>query len=870
MSASITSQWGVGEWGGIQWGGDDSYNPDDTVCTFGAHLGFSCAVQITKQSSASIGAQLGFSANPSAQFFKSSTFGATLGFSASALNTTPTSVSISSTLGLTASRAMTGADSIAPGVELGFSTTTVRVDFLTASIGNELGFAAAEALTAPVSVAANVKLGITTTSAIAGVASIQAGTKLGFLASCKLILPVSRTIGLQLGTRAAITYPLSHAVGVELGTTAARSMHGHPAATIGVELGFSAFAGTSVSSKNVITTNITDPGSGFTSEPTVTIGGASGTPVSANAQIGAVGTPQAGQIINIIPQTSAGNLTGPLTVTITGGGGSGATASAALANPLSGSLGGSTAASGAAATAATGQTGQQQPLQVRAESYGVLTIETLTLLQGQPNQLLPPPIRQPDAQQVPPGQTQETGDTPNVQSRPWNSWYEQVYRALNPASSTVQFLCPSADETDSEWYATGSIDGKTDPVTFTATLVNESRFGMVGGVIQGGTGYSNATVLTVASQDGSGFGAVLTPVIVMGTIVAITTVSSGYDYTPPLSLVATDTGGGSGAVLVVEMGRQFGVGDFILWNDPTITAGVLGYEIDQITAIVPIDATHASFTVSRNPGMGAPADLAQYGSPIDAHSNVAFYRLINKLFVTSANPQPGPQICKFPWDNMTVAAVTALLPGCPPYQINLAPAPYIPGTKNLNPRTNPPAPGLRTMNGAAYTNLGIIGGIGVGQTSSARVSVQAHESIRTVYAKVTVAPTGPTTFNGDANACIVIYVCYLAPDGVTVGLIDTLVIDATEFNSYSASNVPDGRQMPYHVLWPFTKPNADWPPNRLPVCAGALTTGGLLQLPITPSGSSTVLFTPDGQIDFIVSQVGTTTAGGNLTVTIQT
>ena len=103
-----------------------------------------------------------------------------------------------------------------------------------------------------------------------------------------------------------------------------------------------------------------------------------------------------------------------------------------------------------------------------------------------------------------------------------------------------------------------------------------------------------------------------------------------------------------------------------------------------------------------------------------------------------------------------------------------------------------------------------------------------------------------------------------------MGLIDTLVIDATNFNSYSSSNPPDGRQMPFHALWPFNAPNTDWPPNRLPVCTDALTMAGLLQLPIAPDASSTVLFEPDGALDFIVAQVGTGTAGSNLVVTVQT
>jgi len=688
----------------------------------------------------------------------------------------------------------------------------------------------------------------------------------GFFPTVKLSYPVSVSWGAQAGFTPHISYPQTVAFGAHSHFATSETMKGPQSLTFPAGAGFAAFGSTSVPNQvNVIQVVITDPGSGYSpgSGLGATITGSSGTPVAAIVQVNS-----SGAVTGVTPVTNAGNLTGPLTVAITGGGGSGATATAVLSNPTSGGLGGNSSSSSSIPSAAAGQVGQQQPLQVRAEGYGLLTIETLTLLQGSTPGIQPPPIRQPSAQQVPPGAQQATGDTPDVASRPWNTWFLSVYGQLQPSLSTCQFLCPSVDETDSEWYATGTIDGVTDPITFTATLVGQSRFGMAGTVIQGGAGYSSATVLNVSGAGGSGYGAQLTPIVEGGAIAGITTVTSGYGYIAPLSLVATDTGGGSGSVLVAELGRQFAVGDFILWNDPTIVAGTAGYEIDQITAIVPIGETSATFTIARN-ATGAPADQAQYGSPFDAHANVAFYRLINKLFVASANPLPGPQVLKFAWDNMTVAAVTAMLPGAPPYTINLASVPYTPGTTTLNPLTNPAAPGLRTMNGAAYTNLGITGALSIGLTASARVSVQAHESIRTVYAKVLVAPTGPGSFNGDANACIVIYVCYISPTGV-VGLIDTLVIDATNFNSYSSSNPPDGRQMPFHALWPFNAPNTDWPPNRLPVCTDALTMAGLLQLPIAPDASSTVLFEPDGALDFIVAQVGTGTAGSNLVVTVQT
>lgn len=725
----------------------------------------------------------------------------------------------------------------------------------TFTVGAKAGTSFAGVLASSESIALGGMAG--TAFAVGGLAlAFSAGGIAGTSFGATLHLPVSFSVGAKAGTGFAITFPLSAAIGAKAGTGFSQHTLGPQTVNIGAKAGTYFFASTSAPAQiQLIPIQVTEGGGSYTSPPTVTVTGGAGTGATFRAILGKPGTPQAGTVVEIV-QTNRGDghYTGPVSVVISGGGGSGAMAI------------------GSIQTQQSLVASQQRPLQVRLESYGVLTIETLTAPQQAETQpILPPPIRQPTQQQVPGGQQSPIPDTGNIPSRPWLTWYESVYRALGNApggpDSTIGFLCPSVDETDSEWYGLGTTDATTDPITVDVEFVNESRFGIEAEALQGGTGYTGATVLTLSGSGGTGFGWQGTPIIVMGSIVDIITTTSGYGYQPPLSLVATDTGGGSGSVLVAELGRQFGIGDYILWNDSTITAGIRSYEIDQITDIITVDATHATLTLARRP-QGAPPDQAQYGSTFNAHTNCAFYRLINKLFMASANPTPGPQVCKFPWDNMTVTAVTATLPGLAPLVLSLAPTVYLPGTTNLDPRVNPPTPGLRTMNGAAYTNLGIQGTISVGQTSAARVSVQAHESIRTVYAKVLAAPTGPTAFNMDPNACIVIYVCFISPAGV-VGLIDTLVIDASDFTSYSSSNVPDGRQMPYHFLWPFNAPNADWPPNRLPVCTGALTSGGLLQLPITIDPTQTVLFAPDGDIDFIVAQVGTSTAGANLVVTVQ-
>ena len=470
----------------------------------------------------------------------------------------------------------------------------------------------------------------------------------------------------------------------------------------------------------------------------------------------------------------------------------------------------------------------------------------------------------------------------------WIQWFARFQSALGGAAvqDILEVIAPSVDETDIGWFGNGTINATDDPVSFTATLTGGSRFGLAAEITDPGSGYTSAPTVTLTDSLGNTNGAAIVATVSAGFVDSLTVTNSGYGLIPPLSLAFTG-GGGSGAAGTAVPGRQWSIGDYILWNDPTITNSLYGYEIDEIAGITYSSPTSATFKLTRSPA-GAATGQAQFGSPKVAHSSANFYRLINKGWDIPIDPTLGPQLIKLFWDNMTVAAVV-IGQGASnsPLLINLAPLPYLPGTTTPNPRLTPPSPGMRTMNGAAYTSLGISGGISVGQTSAARISAQAWESVRTVYAKVQTAPTGATSFGGDANACIVIWVCYIAPpDSMgnrAVGLLDCLVIESGNFTSYqdtnaTTPNVPDGRQMPYHGLskWTRAAPLADWPPNYLPVLAGALTTGGALQLgtapnmPTPPDGANSVQFSPDGQIDFIVGQIGTTVGGANLVVTVQT
>ena len=516
---------------------------------------------------------------------------------------------------------------------------------------------------------------------------------------------------------------------------------------------------------------------------------------------------------------------------------------------------------------------------VKPEYYAQLTLDALVTALVQASQVqgpLQPPFPQPVLDLSATNTTNASTIALLLQalqsskiSKPWLQWFWALYRFVTSGTTSqfLEVLAPSIDETDVDWWGTVAAIGTTDPVTAVVTLSGVTRFGIQLAITNAGSGYSGTVNVSVASSNGQGHPAKGTAVLSGGGVVGWTQTTQGYNLVEPL--VVTFASGAAAATAI--LGRQFAVGDFIIWNDPTIVSSAYSYEIDQITAITPTDDTHFSATLTRG-APGAPSGGAQYGSLINSHAaNAAIFRLTNKSWLFSVDDAAGPQILNFLWPNMCVAAVTVQQQGqsAGAVTVNLAPTPYLPGTSTPNPRLTPPAPGLRTMNGAAYTNLGTLGTLAASATSQARVPVQAWESIRTVYALVRTAPVGATTFNGDANAAIVIYVCYISPAGL-VGLIDTLVIDTTDFASYSSANAPDGRQMPFHSKWQNAAPNFDWPPNLLPELTGALDANGNLQLGFSISTTTVVPFKPDGTIDFIMAQVGTSIAGANLTVVVQT
>ncbi len=67
--------------------------------------------------------------------------------------------------------------------------------------------------------------------------------------------------------------------------------------------------------------------------------------------------------------------------------------------------------------------------------------------------------------------------------RAWGiNWATPVTNRLNAlgGSTNLQLLgfqCPSVDSTDSAWFATGSMDALTDPITITAPITSSSMYG---------------------------------------------------------------------------------------------------------------------------------------------------------------------------------------------------------------------------------------------------------------------------------------------------------------------------------------------------------------------------------------------------------
>ncbi len=321
-------------------------------------------------------------------------------------------------------------------------------------------------------------------------------------------------------------------------------------------------------------------------------------------------------------------------------------------------------------------------------------------------------------------------------------------------------------------------------------------------------------------------------------------------------------------------GRYIGVGDFGVWNDPP------NYEIDQVTAI-----SGNVVTLQRvNPAVFTPSGQAYFGSPKTAHTGGNFYRLEPKMFSEIIKPnafgtampiQAGlPAKYEWAYANKTLVSLTSQAIGDagvgPLYTLPLVPT---------GVATVPKCPGYRTLNGAAY-HIGCAGALSVGQVADFRIKFQAWESLRTLYAYLGTAPADASA--GSNDDLVTLAVVYITPDGATAGLLDVLGIKKDLLVSYASNDLPDGRQMPYHLAvnpvgsidvaqWTATTASPyDYPPNIIPTLDGALDGNGKLQLGFTLNSTEPIFVVPDGSIDLIIMSVGADTPGSDLVLVTQT
>lgn len=104
-------------------------------------------------------------------------------------------------------------------------------------------------------------------------------------------------------------------------------------------------------------------------------------------------------------------------------------------------------------------------------------------------------------------------------------------------------------------------------------------------------------------------------------------------------------------------GRQFAVGDYVIWNDPSIVNGKYAYEIDKIIAL-----NQNTFTLQRStPTSGA--GFAQFGSIKTAHTNIQFLQMLDKTFFDYWDGSH--QVYEFFWPNKIVSAVSISTVGAP-------------------------------------------------------------------------------------------------------------------------------------------------------------------------------------------------------------
>ena len=113
------------------------------------------------------------------------------------------------------------------------------------------------------------------------------------------------------------------------------------------------------------------------------------------------------------------------------------------------------------------------------ERYAVVVIENVSLNRGGGAPFQPPPLRDPVLRVRPSATAQDISQQNETLGRSNTGWFEAVYNELKKRwnGTQVTFEAPSIDELDPLYFGRGTVDGSTDPVTFTATWNASSAFG---------------------------------------------------------------------------------------------------------------------------------------------------------------------------------------------------------------------------------------------------------------------------------------------------------------------------------------------------------------------------------------------------------
>lgn len=242
---------------------------------------------------------------------------------------------------------------------------------------------------------------------------------------------------------------------------------------------------------------------------------------------------------------------------------------------------------------------------------------------------------------------------------------------------------------------------------------------------------------------------------------------------------------------------------------------------------------------------------AYLGSVITLHAATAFwYKLLPFPFTVPARPQtmniPSrivPDLATAPaatggvpprWDfaapNLCVVAIAAVARtgslSSPAKVINYTnPIFDVSGVTDFSG-----SPGLRTLSGAAYTDIGVIGTLSAGQFADVVARVQAWHSIRNVYGFLSAPATNPVSAS----------VVYYSPDRSAGGLVARIVFNQGDYLSQPAADA-DGVELPIGT----------WPPNVL----GGITMSGIRAALPVGGGGSPIILAAGGWFDVVVDQV---------------